>query len=143
MAARGCCSRSNRGEIVRSERERAGELLHIDCKKLGRIIRPGHRVTGDRSKRAKGKAAWLYLFAAIDDHSRLGYARLYPDETAASAITFLNACVRFYASHGITIERVLTDNGTCFKRRWPRNTSSRACSVTGERHRASTSSTLT
>jgi transposase InsO family protein len=108
----------DRGVIVRYERERAGELLHIDCKKLGRIIRPGHRVTGDRSKRAKGKAGWLYLFVAIDDATRLGYARLYTDETAASAISFLNACVSFYASHGIKIERVLTDNGTCFKRRW-------------------------
>jgi transposase InsO family protein len=105
-------------QIVRYERERAGELLHIDCKKLGRIIKPGHRVTGDRSNRAQGKAGWLYLFVAIDDHSRLGYARLYPDETAASAISFLDACVRFYGQHGIRIERVLTDNGTCFKRRW-------------------------
>ena len=108
----------DRSQIVRYERERPGELLHIDCKKLGRIINPGHRVTGDRSKRAKGKAGWLYLFVAIDDHSRLGYARLYPDETAASAISFLDACVRFYGRHGIRIERVLTDNGTCFKRRW-------------------------
>ena len=108
----------DRGEIVRYERERPGELLHVDCKKLGRIIHPGHRVTGDRSKRAKGKAGWLYLFVAIDDATRLGYAGLYPDETAASAISFLGDCVRFYHRHGITIERVLSDNGTCFKRRW-------------------------
>jgi transposase InsO family protein len=107
-----------RSTIIRYERERTGELLHIDCKKLGRIIQPGHRVTGDRSKRARGKAGWLYLFVAIDDASRLGFARLYPDETAASAIGFLDACVRFYRGHGIQIERVLTDNGTCFKRRW-------------------------
>ena len=79
---------------------------------------PGHRLTGDRAKRAKGKAGWLYLFAAIDDCSRLGCARVYPDETAASAISFLETCTRFYAEHGIPIERVLTDNGTCFKRRW-------------------------
>jgi len=107
-----------REPIVRYERERLGELLHVDCKRLGVIIAPGHRVTGDRAKRARGKAGWLYVFAAIDDASRLGHARVYPDETAASAISFLEACVRFYEGHGITIERVLTDNGTCFKRRW-------------------------
>jgi transposase InsO family protein len=107
-----------RGEIVRYERERPGELVHVDVKKLGRIVRPGHRVTGDRSKRAKGLAGWQYLFVAIDDATRLAFAAIYPDETAASAIAFLAACERFYSRHGIRIERVLTDNGTCFKRRW-------------------------
>jgi transposase InsO family protein len=105
-------------EIVRYERERPGELLHVDVKRLGRIVVPGHRVTGDRRRRAHGRAGWLYLFVAIDDASRLGFARLYPDETAASALAFLEACVHFYAGHGIRIERVLSDNGTCFKRRW-------------------------
>ena len=105
--------------IVRYQRARAGELLHLDCKKLGRILVPGHRVHGDRSRRApRGRAGWQYLFVAIDDASRLGFARLYPDETADSALAFLAACERFYARHGIRIERVLTDNGTCFKRRW-------------------------
>ena len=108
-----------RSEIVRYERERPGELLHIDCKKLGRILVPGHRVHGDRSRRApRGKAGWQYLFVAIDDATRLGFARIYPDETADSALAFLAACDRFYRRHGIRIERVLTDNGTCFKRRW-------------------------
>ena len=110
--------RIERGKIVRYERERPGELLHVDVKKLGRIIRPGHRVTGDRSKRAQGKAGWQYLFVAIDDATRLGFARIYPDETADSALAFLTACKRFYGQYGIRIERVLTDNGTCFKRRW-------------------------
>jgi transposase InsO family protein len=116
------CSRlqpkPTREQVVRYERERAGELLHIDIKKLGRIIRPGHRVTGDRSKRVKGKAGWVYVFAAIDDASRLGFAAIYPDETADSALAFLTACESFYREHGIRIERVLTDNGSCFKRRW-------------------------
>jgi transposase-like protein len=76
-------------EVVRYERERPGELLHVDVKKLGRIIRPGHRVTGDRAKRAKGKAGWQYVFAAIDDATRLGFARIYPEETADSALAFL------------------------------------------------------
>lgn len=118
-----------RGEVVRYERERPGELLHVDAKKLGRIIRPGHRVTGDRSKRAKGLAGWQYLFVAIDDATRLAFAAIYPDETAASAIAFLGACERFYRGHGIRIERVLTDNGTCFKRRWHDACSERGIAV--------------
>ena len=70
------------------------------------------------SKRAMGKAGWQYLFVAIDDATRLGFARIYGDETAESSTAFLAACERFYARHGIRIERVLTDNGKCFKRRW-------------------------
>ena len=67
---------------------------------------------------AKGKAGWQYLYVAIDDYSRLGFAAVYPDETADSALAFLDELVRFYGAHGIRVERVLTDNGTCFKRRW-------------------------
>ena len=107
-----------REPIVRYERQRPGELVHVDVKKLGRILRPGHRVTGDRSKRAKGEAGWQYLFVAIDDHSRLGLALVYPDETADSALAFLDELVRFYGSYGVQVERILSDNGTCFKRRW-------------------------
>jgi len=107
-----------REDVVRYERSRPGELVHVDCKKLGRIVKPGHRVTGDRRHRAKGVAGWQYLFVAIDDHSRLGVASIYPDETAASALAFLEELVSFYGAHGITVERVLTDNGTCFERRW-------------------------
>jgi transposase InsO family protein len=105
------------GEVIRYERSRPGELIHVDIKKLGRIVRPGHRVTGDRSKRARGHG-WQHLWVAIDDHSRLGFAAVYPDETADSAIAFLTELVRFYSTHGIQVERVLTDNGTCFKHRW-------------------------
>jgi transposase InsO family protein len=106
-----------REQIVRYERERPGELVHVDIKKLGRIVRPGHRVTGDRSRRSTG-AGWQYLYVAIDDHSRLGFAAVHPDETADSAVAFLAQLVRFYRAHGIRVERVLTDNGTWFKRRW-------------------------
>jgi transposase InsO family protein len=105
-------------EVVRYERSRPGELVHVDIKKLGRILRPGHRVTGDRRSQAKGKAGWQYLYVAVDDHSRLGFAGVRADETSDSAIAFLDELVRFYEQHGITVERVLTDNGTCFKRRW-------------------------
>jgi transposase InsO family protein len=110
--------REPREQVIRYERSRPGELVHVDCKKLGRILKPGHRVTADRRGRAKGKAGWQYLFVAIDDHSRLGFARVYPNETADSALAFLEELVRFYGCHGIAAERVLTDNGTCFKRRW-------------------------
>ena len=106
-----------REEVVRYERSRPGELVHVDCKKLSRIVRPGHRVTGDRSSRAQG-AGWQHVFVAIDDHSRLGFASVYPDETSESSTTFLAELVSFYGAHGITVERVLTDNGSCFKRRW-------------------------
>ena len=109
--------RPAREETVRYERSSAGELVHVDIKKLGRIVRPGHRVTGDRSRRSQG-AGWQYLYVAIDDYSRLGFAAVYPDETSDSALRFLDELVRFYAAHGIDVERVLTDNGSCFKRRW-------------------------
>ena len=92
-----------------------------------------HRVTGDRRQRARGNAGWQHLFVAIDDATRLAYAELYPDETNASAISFLAAAQRFYQEHRITIERVLTDNGTCFKQRW-----SQACAerqITAKRTR--------
>jgi transposase InsO family protein len=117
-----------REAVVRYERERAGELLHVDVKKLGRIIKPSHRVTGDRRDRNRG-AGWQYVFVAIDDASRLGFARIYPDETADSALAFLAACERFYAGHEIRIERVLTDNGTCFKRRWAEACAQRGVAV--------------
>jgi transposase InsO family protein len=105
-------------EVIRYEHARPGDLIHVDIKKLGRILKPGHRVTGDRRGQAKGKAGWQYLFVAIDDHSRLGFASVYPDETSDSAIAFLDELVRFYGQHGISVRRVLTDNGSCFKRRW-------------------------
>jgi len=106
-----------REEVVRYERSRPGELVHVDCKKLSRIVRPGHRVTGDRSRRVQG-AGWQHVFVAIDDHSRLGFASVYPDETSESSTAFLGELVRFYGAYGIQVERVLTDNGSCFKRRW-------------------------
>ena len=117
-----------REPIVRYERSAPGELVHVDCKKLGRILQPGHRVTGDRRSQSqtKGKAGWQCLFVAIDDHSRLGFASVYPDETAESALAFLAELVRFYGHYGVTVERVLSDNGSCFKRRW-----SEACAAHG------------
>jgi transposase InsO family protein len=99
----------------RYERSRPGELLHIDVKKLGRIDRPGHRVTGSRhDRRDQGKKGWEYVHIAIDDYSRLAYAEVLSDEKAVTAIGFLGRAVAFYHRHGITIERVLTDNGAAY-----------------------------
>jgi transposase InsO family protein/transposase-like protein len=111
-------TRPQPGEVIRYEHARPGDLIHVDIKKLGRILKPGHRVTGDRRGQQKGKAGWQYLFVAIDDCSRLGFAAVYPDETADSATLFLAELVRFYSSNAISVKRVLTDNGSCFKRRW-------------------------
>jgi transposase-like protein len=90
------CARLGSGrspeQVIRYERERLGELVHVDAKKLGRIIVPGHRVTGDRRRRAAGKAGWQYLFVAVDDASRLGFAALYLDESADSALAFSSSC---------------------------------------------------
>lgn len=111
-------SRPKPEEVIRYEYPEPGGLIHVDIKKLGRILKPGHRVTGDRRGQQKGKAGWQYLFVAIDDCSRLGFAAVYPDETSDSATLFLDELARFYDDHGITVKRVLTDNGSCFKRRW-------------------------
>ena len=98
----------------RYEKRAPGNLIHIDIKKLGRIETIGHRRTGDRSVRARG-AGWEYVFVGIDDHSRIGFTQILPDERAGSAMAFLEAAKRFYARLGIHVERVMTDNGSCFR----------------------------
>jgi len=101
---------------VRYERSRPGELIHIDVKKLGRIDRPGHRVTGDRSdRRNQGKKGWEYVHVAVDDYSRLAYAEVLTDERATTAAGFLGRALAFYRRHGVIVERVLTDNGSCYR----------------------------
>ena len=100
--------------VVRYEHEAPGDMLHIDIKKLGRIERPSHRVTGDRKDTSRG-AGWEFLFVAVDDHARIGFTAMHPDERKASAIAFLQACVAYYARLGITIRRLLTDNGSAFR----------------------------
>jgi transposase InsO family protein len=105
----------------RYERRRPGELIHIDVKKLGRILRPGHRVTGRRGQtkttytpdgRRIGDAGWEFVHVAIDDHSRLAYAEVLTDEKGTTAVGFLKRAVEFYAGYGVTVERVMTDNGS-------------------------------
>jgi transposase InsO family protein len=114
------CSKLNppsREPALRYERDRPGELIHIDIKKLGRITRPRNPETG-RPTGTKGRAGWDYLYVCVDDHTRLAHAALYPDETTRSALAFLTDCQRFYQQHTITIQEVLTDNGKCFHRQW-------------------------
>jgi transposase InsO family protein len=100
----------------RYERQHAGELLHIDTKKLARFEQPGHRVTGDRT-RYTPRAGWQALHVAIDDHSRVGFSQMLGDETAKSACAFLLAALRYYQHLGVRIAQVMTDNGSAYKSR--------------------------
>ena len=100
----------------RYERASAGELLHLDTKKLARFEQPGHRVTGDRT-RYTPRAGWQALHVAIDDHSRVGFSQMLADETAKSACAFLLAALRYYRSLGVHIAQVMTDNGSAYKSR--------------------------
>ena len=103
-----------RRPIVRYERRRPGALVHLDVKKLGRIGHIGHRIHGDRSRRARG-IGWEYLHVAVDDATRLAYAEIYQDETAASATAFLSRVTAWLARSGVTVRAVMTDNGSGFR----------------------------
>ncbi|MEO6966142.1 MAG: IS481 family transposase [Acidobacteriaceae bacterium] len=100
--------------VQRYEHAAPGDLLHLDIKKLGRIVRPGHRVTGNPADHVPG-AGWEYVHVAIDDHSRIAFSAIYPDETRASAIAFLHAALAYYARLGIRFKAVLTDNGSAYR----------------------------
>jgi transposase InsO family protein len=100
--------------IVRYERAHPGELLHFDIKKLGRIEAVGHRATGDRRDRVRG-AGWEYLHIVIDDHSRVAFAAVLPNEGYTSALCFLEASLAFFSKLGITAQRLMTDNGSCYR----------------------------
>jgi transposase InsO family protein len=101
----------------RYQRKRAGELVHVDIKKLARFYQPGHRVTGDRSDtRLRGRLGWEFLHIAIDDRTRLAYAELLPDEKGERCADFLRRAARFFSRHGIgRIERVMSDNGSGYR----------------------------
>jgi transposase InsO family protein len=111
------------------ERKRAGELVHIDVKKLGRIGRPGHRVNGDRRTRTRG-IGWEYVHVCVDDATRLAYIEVLEDEKAVTAAAFLRRAVAHYRAYGIRVERVMTDNGSCY--RGPAH--ALACRMLGLRH---------
>jgi transposase InsO family protein len=103
--------------VVRYERQRPGELLHFDTKKLGRIEGIGHRITGRHTgavNRHHG-IGWEALHVAIDDASRLAYTELLPDEKKESAIAFLGRALDWFARHGVRVERIMTDNGSAYR----------------------------
>jgi transposase InsO family protein len=116
--------------VRRYERERPGELIHIDIKKLGRFVQAGHRATGDRQGGRSVGAGWEFVHVAIDDHSRIAFAKVMANEKKRSAVAFLKAALTYYASLGIKVERVMTDNGSCYKSFAFR----RACKRLGLRH---------
>jgi len=97
----------------RYEHAAPGDMLHLDIKRLVRIQRPSHRVTGDRRDGVKGIGA-EFLHVAIDDYSRIAFTAMYPDQTERSSTHFLTAAVAWYGQLGIAIRRVLTDNGPCY-----------------------------
>jgi transposase InsO family protein len=104
-----------RGPVRRYERSRPGELLHVDIKRLGRFWTVGKRILGAEVGNLSRRAGWQYLHVSIDDHSRLAYAELLPTESPADCVAFLRRAASWYAEHGITIERVLSDNGNGYR----------------------------
>ena len=98
----------------RYEKQHPGELVHLDIKKLGRIRGVGHRITGRRQHRNRG-IGWDFVHVAIDDASRLAYTEVLADERQDTAAGFLGRALAFYARHGIHVQRVLTDNGSCYR----------------------------
>lgn len=117
--------------IRRYEREHPGELIHIDIKKLGRFEQVGHRITGDRKGQSNSRGVgWEFVHVCIDDASRIGFSQIKRDEKARSAVPFLKAAVAYYASLGVKVQRVMTDNGSCYKS----HAFARACKRLGLKH---------
>jgi len=118
--------------VRRYERENPGELIHLDIKKLGKIGGVGHRITGRRTgvvNRHLG-IGWEFVHVCIDDASRIAFSRVMKDERKKSAVAFLRAAVAYYASLGVTIERVMTDNGSCYRSK----AFAKACKRLGLKH---------
>jgi transposase InsO family protein len=116
--------------VRRYERERPGELIHIDIKKLGRFVRPGHRITHDRQKGESRGAGHEFVHVAIDDASRLAFSQIRRDQKKESAIAFLKEAVAYYRSLGIKVTGIMTDNGSCYRAK----ALARACSKLGLKH---------
>ena len=123
----------------RYQRSRPGELVHVDIKKLGRFRRPGKRVTGHQRGRAskttpaghgRGLVGWDFVHVCVDDATRLAYVEVLPDERGRSAAAFLRRAAAWFADRGIKIERVMSDNGSCYVSR----EHARACAALGLRH---------
>lgn len=103
-----------RAPVVRYQRDRPGELLHLDTKKLGRIGRPSHRVTGNRRDSVR-HIGWEHLHVAIDDASRLAYTEVLPSDGQHDAVGFLGRALAWLERHGVTVERIMTDNGSAYR----------------------------
>jgi transposase InsO family protein/transposase len=122
----------------RYERARPGELIHIDVKKLGVIAGVGHRVTGRRdsqpanrrARRRGAPAGWEFVHVCVDDATRLAYVEVLENEQATTAVGFLKRAIEFYARHGITVERLMTDNGSAYRS----TVHALACRLLGIRH---------
>jgi len=121
----------------RYERARPGELIHVDVKKLGRIAGAGHRMVGHRksqnrraAKRRSGALGWEFCHVAVDDATRLAYAEVLPDEKGPTAAGFLRRAAAWFASMGITVEAVMSDNGACYRS----GAHAEACRELGMRH---------
>ena len=115
----------------RYEYAEPGGMIHLDIKKLGRFERVGHRITGDRTGQSNSRGVgWEYVHVCIDDASRIAYTDIFADEKKESAIAFLKAAVAWYARLGIKIERVMTDNGACYKSK----AFARTCKALGLKH---------
>jgi transposase InsO family protein len=113
----------------RYERPAPGELIHIDVKKLGRIGQEGHRVHGDRSRRARG-VGWEFVHVCVDDCTRLAYVEVLEDERTATVIAFLARAVAWLEAHGIEVQRLMTDNGSAYRS----HLHATACRELGIRH---------
>ena len=116
--------------VRRYERDHPGELIHIDIKRLGRFERVGHRITGNRQLGESRGAGFEFVHVAVDDASRLAFSQILPDQKKESAIAFLTALIAYYASLGVTVTRIMTDNGSCYRAKEFRN----ACRALGLRH---------
>lgn len=100
----------------RYERQSPGEIIHIDIKKLGKFEKTGHRITGDRRGQSNSRGiGWEFVHVAVDDHSRVARIDILPDEKKHSAVAFLETTVAYFRSLGVTVDRVMTDNGACYK----------------------------
>ena len=105
-----------RPPVIRYELSRPGEMIHLDIKKLGRFDRVGHRITGDRTGQSNTRGiGWEYVHVCIDDASRVAFSQILPDERKESAVAFLKAALVYYTGLGVTVSRVMTDNGSCYK----------------------------
>lgn len=117
--------------VWRYEREHPGDMIHIDIKKLGRFERVGHRITGDRTGQSNSRGVgWEFVHVCIDDASRIAFSQILPDERKESAVAFLAAALAYYASLGVTVTRVMTDNGSCYRSK----AFAKACRKLGLRH---------